>query len=112
MTSRPVRSIPERLSPGSHYLHRLVSCVRSLGPWLGWKYWRVENKVWKHPELVSAWATRCRREAIIAPEPLRSAYLNWAEELETCLEIWQRQEAANKQIDSNDQMPGQSKSGI
>ncbi len=90
-----MRTLELKLSAVGGSLDRLVSCVRSLGPKLGWRYWRIGEQARNHPELITAWATRCRREAIIAPEPWRSAYLKWAEELETCLERWQQQEAAN-----------------
>lgn len=98
------REVDIALGHGS--LHRLVGCVRSLGPKLGWKYWRIGEKARNHPELITAWATRCRREAIIAPEPFRSAYLKWAEELETCLEKWSRQEASNKKLTCSESAVG------
>ena len=60
----------------------LARCLRVLGWRLGWRYWRVAGRARRDHGMVAAWAFRCRREAIAASEPYRSAYLKWAEELE------------------------------
>jgi hypothetical protein len=77
------------------WLERLVGCVVTLGPRLGWRYWRIEQRAYKHPECVLEWASRCRREAITAPEPYRTHCLDWATQLEDNFEKWSRQDAAN-----------------
>lgn len=36
-------------------LARLVHCCRVLGPWLGFRYWRLQNKAIRNPDLVPIW---------------------------------------------------------
>lgn len=47
----------------THWVKRLVRCVRVLGLRRGWRYWRIENWAIKDPSRVLAWAYCCERES-------------------------------------------------
>ncbi len=34
---------------------RLVGCCRVLGPWLGFRYWRLQNRAIRNPNIVIEW---------------------------------------------------------
>jgi len=68
--------------------------VRALGWRLGWRYWRIQNKVLKNPDAAKEWAIRCRKEAIVSPKELSDCFLDWAVKLEASMEKWEQQQKA------------------
>lgn len=46
---------PTNDAAGAHWLRRLVRCCRVLGPWLGFRYWRLQNRALRDPHVVSIW---------------------------------------------------------
>ncbi len=76
--------------PDKNWLKRLIECVWYLGFSLGWRYWRIEQMAWKHPEKVLEWARSCRIAAITANEPYRSSFMSWADKLEDNFEEWKK----------------------
>jgi len=49
-----------------------IDCVRHLGLSLGWRYWRIQAKARKNPDMVLKWARDCRLVGL----------QDWAEQLE------------------------------
>lgn len=47
---------------------RLFRCIRVLGPWLGYRYWRLDQYARKDPELVSRWCDAMDRLAELLRE--------------------------------------------
>src|SRR5665213_529226 len=92
MKTPKTSSANPRRNPGR--LQRLVRCVRALGWRLGWRYWRIQNKVLKNPDAAKEWAIRCRKEAIVSPKELSDCFLDWAVKLEASMEKWEQQQKA------------------
>jgi hypothetical protein len=68
--------------PRSGSVHRLVRGIWWLGPWLGWRYWRLENRAKRDPRVVPAWCDEMERQAdkdYQAGRKLEAAHLRfWA----------------------------------
>lgn len=63
-------------------MKRLLRAIWHLGPRLGWRYWRIENKCIANPELVLKWAHECRAAAIRQEDETWWLMLEWSYRLE------------------------------
>jgi len=54
---------PLKQSNPAGRLRRLVECCRLLGVWLGYRYWKLQNKAIADPKMVPLWATALRASA-------------------------------------------------
>jgi len=58
---------------------RLVQCVRSLGPVVGWRYWKMGTLAEKNPAVVLEWAKRIEDHADESHTPAEAAaFREWA----------------------------------
>ena len=48
---------------GDHWLAHFARCVWWLGPWLGWRYFRLERRACRDPRLVLVWCAEMERAA-------------------------------------------------
>lgn len=54
---------PAKNAASAHWLGRLVRCVWWLGPWLGWRYYKIDCRARRDPRLVPAWCDEMERTA-------------------------------------------------
>lgn len=78
-------------------MKRLLRAIWHLGPRLGYRYWKIENRCIKNPELVKRWAHQCRVEAFRIPPPdcwddaRFQLLMSWADELEKSYAVYMKQ---------------------